>query len=233
MGGKLRGRPSAPGRCLLALLQVLPSLWNTWSQDSRRHTAQSFFSAAQKKEWFLDKNHYLKWRGHAKAGVNYSDGVNTTKQIADTKINRRNVWLHSKLVPFLFLRSIWGSFIFHAFLVCLISSLPFYIHLPEQKHLFNFLYLFLSFIYSPLEFPSLIFPLNLPGVLQDFLQSAANRTCVILASHYKQYAADPSCQPASIPAKKKKCNAEEDEWGHTNNVCLTAVDNINTLFVSP
>lgn len=42
------------------------------------------------------------------------------KQIADTKINRGNVWLHSKLVPFLFLHSTCYCFIFCAFL-CVLS----------------------------------------------------------------------------------------------------------------
>lgn len=44
--------------------------------DVTQHKASS---QLHRKKWLLDKNHFLKWRGYAKAEVNYSDGVNTTK----------------------------------------------------------------------------------------------------------------------------------------------------------
>lgn len=111
------------------------------------------------------------------------------KQIADTKINIGNVWLHSKLVPFLFLRSTCDSFIFFAFL-CVSYLLPaiLYILCSEEKDLYNFLSLFLSFIYSRLEFPGLpsllfhlihlvswkIFSSLLPTGLEKFLHPITN-----------------------------------------------------------
>lgn len=122
----MRGGSSALGHCLLALLQVLPSPWNTWSQDSRRNTAQSFLSAAQTKK----KNSFL-----TKKNASLSEEVmqrlksitvvewTQQKQIADTKANTGNVWLHSKLVGFLFLRSACDSIIFYAFL-CVSYLLP-------------------------------------------------------------------------------------------------------------
>lgn len=198
----MKGCSSALGHRLFALLQVLPSPCNTWSADVTQHKASPQLHRG-KKECLPDKNHFLKWRGHVEAEVNYSDGVNATKTNYRSKDKYRECATSFQTCPIslpLFCMRVW---FFLPFFVCLISSLPFYILFSEQTDLFNFLHLLPSFIYSPLEFPGLaspLFPLNLPGVLKDFLQSAANRVRVILASHHKQYAAYPSCQPASIPA---------------------------------
>lgn len=149
----MRGGPSALGHCLLALLQVLPSPWNTWSQDSRHNTAQSFFTAALKKKLLLHKTTSLSEEVMQRLkSITVMDWTQQ-KQIADTKANTGNVWLHSKLVGFLFHRSACDSIIFYAFLR-VSYLLPSILHsFSEQKDLFNFLNLFLAFIDSPLEFP--------------------------------------------------------------------------------
>lgn len=117
----MRGCSSALGHWLFALLQVLPSPWNTWSQDSS-NTAQSFFSAAQEKNGFLTKTTSLSEEVMQRLKSITVMEWTQQKQIADTKINRGNVWLHSKLVPFLFLHSTRYCFIFCAFL-CVLSPL--------------------------------------------------------------------------------------------------------------
>lgn len=118
----MRGCSSALGHWLFALLQVLPSPWNTWSQDSRRNPAQSFFSAAQKKKCLLDKNTSLSEEVMQRLKSITVIAWTQQKQIADTKINRGNVRLHSKLVPLLFPHSTCDSFIFCLF--CLAYLLP-------------------------------------------------------------------------------------------------------------
>lgn len=116
-------------------------------------TTQSFFSAARRKKGLLDKSHFSKWRGHAKAEIITLVEWKQGKQIANTETNIGDVWLHSKLRP------ISSPFFLHVivvfsmpFFVRLISPLPFSIPLSEQQGLFNFQYLCLSFIYSALEF---------------------------------------------------------------------------------
>lgn len=93
----MRGPSSAPGHqlSLSALRRVFSAPWNTWSQVPR-HKASS---QLHRKKGLLDKSHFSKWRGHAKAEVIALMEWKQRKQIANTETDTGNVWLHSKLRP--------------------------------------------------------------------------------------------------------------------------------------
>lgn len=149
-------------------------------------TAQSFFSQLHgEKKGLLDKSHFSKWRGHANAEVITLGEWKQRKQIAKTETNIGNVWLHSKLRPISRPSSCMWSLYFLCLSLCGLSpphpsqssfqnSKAYSIFSISAYHLFTLLW----------NLP--FFPLKLPGVLKDFLQSVANRRRGNPASHHKQ-----------------------------------------------
>lgn len=152
-----------------------------------KHTVTSTTaSQLHGKKGLLDKSHFSKWRGHAKAEVITLVEWKQQKQIANTETNIGNVWLHSKLRPISRPSSCMWSLYFLCLSLCGLS--------PPYRSLSSFQNSKAYSIFSISAYQLFIllwnfpfFPLKLPGVLKDFLQSVAgDRRRGNPASHHKQ-----------------------------------------------